>query len=66
MKQYPHKSLEVCGETVSFSIRKADSYMSLKTQHLQFLRIRSDLAPNYECDQFVKAYKCELEQGFTV
>jgi hypothetical protein len=66
MKRYPHKFLEVRGEIVLFSIRKADSYMSLKTQHLQFLHLRSDLALNYECDQFINAYKCELEKGFRV
>ena len=35
--------------------------MSLKTQHLQFLDVRSYLAPNYSYDDFVKAYKCKLE-----
>ena len=64
MKQYLHKSLEDHGETVSFSIKKANSYMSLKTQHLQFLDIRSYLAPNYSYDAFIKAYKCKLEKGF--
>ena len=64
MKQYLHKSLEDCGESVSFSIKKANSYMSLKTQHLQFLDIRSYLAPNYSYDAFIKAYKCKLEKGF--
>ena len=38
--------------------------MSLKTQHLQFLDIRSYLAPNYSYDAFIKAYKCKLEKGF--
>jgi hypothetical protein len=52
MKQYLHKSLEDCGEIVSFAIKKANSYMSLKTQHLQFLDIRSYLAPNYSYDAF--------------
>ena len=37
--------MNVSGESVSFSIKKANSYMSLKTQHLQFLDIRSYLAP---------------------
>ena len=64
MKQYLHKSLEDHGETVSFSIKKANSYMSLKTQHLQFLDIRSYPAPNYSYDAFIKAYKCKLEKGF--
>ena len=64
MKQYLHKSLEDCGEFVSFSIKKANSYMSIKTQHLQFLDIRSYLAPNYSYDAFIKAYKCKLENGF--
>jgi hypothetical protein len=64
MKQYLHKSLEDCGEFVSFSIKKANSYMSIKTQHLQFFDIRSYLAPNYSYDAFIKAYKCKLEKGF--
>ena len=64
MKQYLHKSLEDNGESVSFSIKKANSYMSLKTQHLQFLDIRSYLAPNYSYDAFIKAYNCSLEKGF--
>jgi hypothetical protein len=64
MKQYLHKSLEDYGESVSFSIKKANSYMSLKTQHLQFLDIRSYLAPNYSYDAFIKAYKCKLDKGF--
>jgi hypothetical protein len=64
MKQYLHKSLEDHGETVSFSIKKANSYMSLKTQHLQFLDVRSFPAPNYSYNAFIKAYKCKLEKGF--
>ena len=64
MKQYLHKSLNDVGETVSFAVKKANSYMSLKTQHLQFLDVRSYLAPNYSYDDFVKAYKCKLEKGF--
>ncbi len=39
--------------------------MSLKTQHLQFLDIRSYLAPNYSYDAFIKAYKCKLEKRFS-
>ena len=38
--------------------------MSLKTQHLQFLDVRSYLAPNYSYDAFIKAYKCKIEKGF--
>ena len=38
--------------------------MSLKTQHLQFLDIRSYLAPNYSYDAFIEAYKCKLEKGY--
>ncbi len=64
MKQYLHKSLENCCESVSFAIKKANSYMSLKTQHLQFLDVRSYLAPNYSYDAFIKAYKCKLEKDF--
>ncbi len=36
MKQNLHKSLEDCGEEVSFAIIKANAYMSIKSQHLQF------------------------------
>jgi hypothetical protein len=64
MRQYLHKSLEDCGEFVTFSIKKANSYMSIKTQYLQFLDIRSYLAPDYLYDDFIKAYKCKLEKGF--
>ena len=53
MKQYLHKSLEDYGESVSFSIKKANSYMSLKTQHLQFLDIRSYPAPNHTQTSFI-------------
>ncbi len=38
--------------------------MSLKTQHLQFLDVRSYLAPNYSYDAFIKAYKCKIEKDF--
>jgi hypothetical protein len=38
--------------------------MSFKTQHLQFLGIRSYLAPNCSYDAFIKAYKCKIEKGF--
>ena len=38
--------------------------MSIKTTHLQFLDIRSDFAPNYSYDAFIKAYKCKLKKGF--
>jgi hypothetical protein len=61
MKQFLHKSLEDCGEDVSFTIKEANACMSLKTQYLQFLDVRSYLAPNYSCDAFTKAYKCKIE-----
>ena len=64
MKQYLHNSLNTYGETVDFAIKKMNSYMSLKTQHLQFLDIRSYLAPDYTYDKFVKAYKCNLTKGY--
>ena len=64
MKKFLHKALEDHGEFVSFSIKKANSYMSLKMKHLQFLDIRLYLAPNYSYDEFIKAYKCKLEKGF--
>jgi hypothetical protein len=64
MKQFLHKSLEDCGEEVSSTIKKANAYMSLKAQHLQFLDIRSYLAPNHSYDEFIKAYKCKIEKGF--
>jgi hypothetical protein len=43
-------------ENVTFAIKKANSYMSLKTKHFQFLDIRSYLAPNFSYDAFIKAY----------
>jgi len=64
MKQYLHKSLADINETVSFAIKKANSYMALKTQHFKFLDIRSYLAPNYSYEAFIKAYKCKLNKGF--
>ena len=64
MKQYLFKSLDILNENVQFSIKKANSYMSITTDHLQFLDIRSYLAPNYSYDAFIKAYKCNLEKGF--
>ena len=64
MKQYLFKSLDILNENVQFSIKKANSYMSITTNHLQFLDIRSYLAPNYSYDAFIKAYKCKLEKGF--
>jgi hypothetical protein len=65
MKQYLHKSLEDCGEEVSFTIKKANAYMSLKSQHLQFLDVRSYLAPNYSYDAFIKAFKRKIEKVFS-
>ena len=38
--------------------------IQLTTQHLQFLDIRSYLAPDFSYDDFIKAYKCKLEKGF--
>ena len=64
MKQYLHKSLNDIDETVSFAIKKANSYMALKTPHFKFLDIRSYLAPNYSYEAFIKAYKCKLNKGF--
>ena len=64
MKNYLHKSLNDIGEYVSFAIKKANSYMSLKTQHFKFLDIRSYLAPNYSYDEWIKAYKCKLTKGY--
>ena len=64
MKKYLHKSLNNYCQNVDFAIKKSNSYMSLKTENLQFLDIRSYLAPNYSYDAFIKAYKCKLEKGF--
>ena len=64
MKQYLHKSLADINETVSFAIKKANSYMALKTQHFKFLDIRSYLAPNYSYAAFIAAYKCTLNKGY--
>ena len=36
MKQYLHKSLADINETVSFAIKKANSYMALKLHILNF------------------------------
>ena len=55
MKQYLHKSLEDCDEEASFTMKKANAYMSLKTQHLQFLDVRSYLAPYFLYNAFIKA-----------
>ena len=60
MKHYLHKSLDYFNETVSFSIKKANSYMALSTEHFKFLDVRSYLAPDYSYDAFIKAYKCKL------
>ena len=64
MKQYLHKSLNNYSQKVDFAIKRTNTYMSLKTENLQFLDIRSYLAPNYSYDAFIKAYKCKLEKGF--
>ena len=64
MKKYLHKSLNDIGDKVLFAIKKANSYMSLKTPHFKFLDIRSYLAPNYSYDDWIKAYKCKLTKGF--
>ena len=64
MKKYLHQSLNKYGQNVEFAIKRSNSYMSLKTNNLQFLDIRSYLAPNYSYDAFIKAYKCKLEKGF--
>ena len=64
MKQYLHKSLKDIDETVSFAIKKSNSYMALKTPHFKFLDIRSYLAPNYSYEAFIKAYKCKLNKGY--
>jgi hypothetical protein len=61
MKQYLHKSLSDINETVSFAIKKANSHMVLKTQHFNFLDIRSYLAPNYSYEAFIKAYKMYIK-----
>jgi hypothetical protein len=39
--------------------------MSLKSQHLQILDVRSYLAPNYSYDAFIEAYKCKIEKVFS-
>ena len=64
MKQYHHKSLADINETVSFAIKKAISYMALKTPHFKFLDIRSYLAPNCSYGAFITAYKCTLSKDF--
>ncbi len=64
MKLYLHNSLEKYGEQVLFAIRNANSYISLKTKHLQFLDIRSYLAPNYAYASFIEAYKCDFKKGY--
>jgi len=64
MKKCLHKSLKKYDQEVEFAIKRPTSYMSLKTDNLQFLDIRSYLAPNYSYDAFIKAYICKLEKGF--
>ena len=63
MKQYLHQSLNNYEQNVDITIKRTNTYMSLKTENLQFLDIRSYLAPNYSYDIFLKAYKCKLEKG---
>ena len=63
MKQYLHQSLNNYSQKVDFAIKGTNTYMSLKTENLQFLDIRSYSAPNYSYDAFIKAYKCTLEKS---
>ena len=63
MKKYLHRSLNNYSQNVDFAIKRTNTYMSLKTENLQFLDIRSYLAPDFSYDKFIEAYKCEHTKG---
>ncbi len=51
-------------ETISFVIKKGNSYQCIQTESLKFLDILNYLAPGYSYRQFVAAYGTEMAKGF--
>jgi hypothetical protein len=50
-------------EQVKFVIKRNNNHMRLKTEHLKFLDITNYLAPDFNYDQFLKAYECSQTKG---
>ncbi len=50
-------------EPVNHLVKRNNNYMSVVTEHLQFLDVTNFLAPGFSLDQFIRAYDCSLQKG---
>lgn len=49
---------------IKFVVKKANSYMCIKTEHLRFLDVCSYLAPGFSYAQYLKALEVEAKKFF--
>ena len=49
---------------IDFVVKKANTYLCLKTDKLRFLDIRNFLAPGFSYKEFLEAYGCESGKFF--
>jgi len=51
-------------EQIEFVIKRANSYLCIKTEKLKFLDIRNFLAPGFSYNKFLSAYGCHGDKFF--
>ena len=63
IKKYFFTALKKIDENVS-PIRRANTYMAVRTPQFSFLDIVNFLAPGFSYEKFLKAYDCSADKGF--
>ncbi len=51
-------------DAISFTVKKNNNIMCLKTEQFKFVDILNYLAPGFSYDKFLKAFGCSLQKGF--
>ena len=64
IKKYLFKELCEHGEQPNFTVKKAEKYPCIKTEHLKFMDILQFLAPGYNLKSFFKAFGVSEQKGF--
>ena len=64
IKKYLFKELCEHGEQPNFTVKKAEKYPCIKTEHLKFMDILQFLAPGYNLKSFFKVFGVSEQKGF--
>ena len=64
IKKYLFKELCEHGEQSNFTVKRAEKYPCIKTEHLKFMDILQFLAPGYNLKSFFKAFGVGEQKGF--